>query len=326
MSLRKSGRRVTQIVGCALALSLTARPAGAQLMRDSSTSWLFSAGSEGEQYLRILQVAGSTPPTQWTVRPFSSHVLRRLATVDSGHPWAAQLFQRPPRVAWARVIQPELAGIFNSGFPYGMNDGPLWAGRGPTIAAIGGVEGGLGPLEFIFAPEVFRAENWSFALAPNGHTGPREFSDPVYPNSIDLPQRFGDGAYQRIDPGQSRVQLRVLGLLGGVTTANEEWGPAIYGPFLLSRNAAGFAHVFAGTDGPLSLGPVQISGRIIAGRLDQSPFAPDSPSPRRYLTGVVGTIGIRQLPGFELGAARVFHNVWPDSGLSVSDVLSQLIK
>lgn len=326
MSLRKSARGAAQVVAWGLALSLASRPAGAQLQRDSSTTWLASAGSESEQYLRTLQVAGLTPWTQWSVRPFSSREIRRLATTDSGHPWSAQLFEAPSRVGWMRAMQPELTGIFNSRFPYGSDDGPLWAGRGPTVAVTAGVEGGLGPIEFVFAPTVFRAENWSFEIAPNGHSGPQAFADPVYPNAIDLPQRFGEGPYQRVDPGQSRIQLRMLRLLAGVTTANEEWGPAIYGPFLLSRNAAGFPHAFVGTDNPSSLGPVQVSARIIAGRLDQSPFAPTSVSARRYLTGVVAVVSVRQLPGLEIGGARLFHNAWPDTGLRVRDVLTQLLK
>ncbi|HET7186746.1 MAG TPA: hypothetical protein VFI52_01265, partial [Gemmatimonadaceae bacterium] len=128
------------------------------------------------------------------------------------------------------------------------------------------------------------------------------------------------------DPGQSRVQVRVLRLLAGVTTANEEWGPAIDSPFLLSRNAAGFGHVFFGTDGPLSLGPLRVSARVIAGRLEQSPFATTSLSARRSLTGIVAAVGVRQLPGLEIGASRVFHNAWPDSGLRARDVLSQILK
>jgi hypothetical protein len=306
-------------------MCLASRAASAQLMRDSSTSWSTSAGSEGERYLRTLQVAGLARQTQWSVRPLTGHRVRQLAQVAS-HPWAAELFEPSTGTAWVRLLQPELGGIFNSGFPYGSNDGALWAGRGPTVSASAGVEGALGPIEFVLAPEVFRAENWSFELAPTGQAGPGEFADPIYPNSIDLPQRFGDGPYQRIDAGQSRVQLRLLGLVGGVTTANEVWGPAIYSPFLLGTNAAGFPHAFVGTDGAASLGPVKLSVRVIAGRLDQSAFAPASPSDRRLFTGVVAVLGVNQVPGLEVGGARVFHDAWPDTGLSVRDVLSQLGK
>lgn len=295
-------------------------------MRDSSTIWLVSPGSEGERYLRALQLTGASPSTHWSIRPFSSHEVQRLATSDSIHPWAERMAVRAPRSVWLRVIQPEATGIFNSRFAYGMNDGPVWAGRGLTTTAIGGVEGGAGPLEFVIAPQVFRAENASFAIIANGMTGPEAFGDAVYPSSIDLPQRFGDAPYQRFDPGQSAVRVRLLRLLVGLSTGNEAWGPVIDNPFVLGNNAAGFTHFFAGTDGPLDVGPLRASIRVIAGRLDQSDFASPSLSARRYVTGAILVLGIRQIPGLEVGGTRLFQNAWPDSGLDVGNVLSELFK
>ena len=323
---RKLGRRAPWTAACILASWLPARSAAAQVLRDSSTSWLASVGSEGERYLRTLQVAALAPPAHWSLRPFSGHELRRLLPADSGHPWARQFAVPPRRQVWVRFIQPELTGIYNSGFPYGMHDGPVWAGRGPTITALAGMEGAVGPLEFTVAPQLFRAENWSFAIAPNGMTGPQAFGDALRPDRIDLPQRFGDGPYQRFDPGQSTVRLRLLGTMVGVSTANEAWGPATDSPFLLGSNAAGFPHFFVGTDGSLALGPLRTSVRLIAGRLDQSPYAPSSLSSRRYLTGAIVVLGVRQVPGLEVGLARLFHNATPDTGVSVSDILTQLLK
>lgn len=305
---------------------MLARPAAAQLMRDSATTWAAGPGSEGERYLRALQVAGESPATQWSIRPFSDHEVRRLMPADTIHPWAARLVVRPTGRAWARIIQPELTEIVNSRFPYGMDDGPLWAGRGPTTSAIVGVEGGVGPLEFTLAPQLFRAENWSFPIAVNGQTGPLAYGDGIYATSIDLPQRFGDGPYQRLDPGQSGVRLRLLRLVVGASTGNEVWGPSIESPFLLGNNAAGFAHLIAGTDGPLDLGPFRTSARIIVGRLDQSDYAPPSPSPRRYIAGAIVVVGLHQVPGLEVGIARLFENAWPDSGVRLTTVLSQLLK
>ena len=325
MSFRSPNRRAAAVALLGLVFCVAPPSASAQLARDSSTTWSTGAGAESERYLRILQVAGAVPGTHWSIRPLSAHKARSLVPA-AAHPWTAQLSASSAGRIWVRAIQPELGGIFNSGFPYGLNDGAVWAGRGPTLTAVAGVEGAVGPLEFTLAPQLFRAENWSFDLAPTGQTGPGAFADPIYPNSIDLPQRFGDGAYQRLDPGQSRVQLRLVGLVGGVSTGNEEWGPAVYSPFLLGTNAAGFAHAFVGTDGPVELGPLQLSARIIAGRLDQSAFAPVSLSERRLLTGVVAVLGLDQLPGLEVGGARVFHDAWPDDGLNAGDLISQLLK
>ena len=302
------------------------RDSNAQIARDSSVDWLVSAVSEAENYLRALQVAGLAPMTQWSLRPFSANTLREIATADSGHPWAAQFRLRPSRRGSFEFIQPEAVGILNTTFPYGYNDGPIWAGRGITLAASGGVRGQYGPLSFTLAPQVFVAQNASFPLAPNGRTGSQAFGD-AYSFGIDLPQRFGDAAYGRFDPGQSSVQLSVFHVTVGASTANEYWGPASEEPFLLGNNAAGFVHAFAGTDGPVRLGPLTVNARLIAGRLDQSVYSyADFSSRRRFISGVVAAFGVAQLPGLEIGGGRLFENVWPDTGFGFSDVVRPLFQ
>jgi hypothetical protein len=315
------------MLACALALAASARPAASQLMRDSSTDWLASAGSETERYLRTLQVAGKTRPIMWSIRPFSGQTLRGLAQADSGQPWEAALAVRPTRAAWIHPIQPELGGIFNSTFPYGINDGPIWAGRGLTASVSVGVEGAAGPLEFRLAPQLFRAQNARFTLGVAGSTGKLVYADPRYPLNIDQPQRFGDGAYQRLDPGQSSVSLHLLHLAVGASTENELWGPAVESPFLLGTNAAGFAHLFAGTDGDVTLGPIDLGGRVIAGRLEQSDYSAAAPSARRRtLAGLVVVGRLRQLPNLEIGAGRVFEQIYPDSGVNLGRLLRPLFE
>ena len=286
-----------------------------------------SAGSEGERYLRTLQVAGLAPATHWSIRPFSSSAIARIAPRDSLHPWSAEYHSHLESRLWVRPVAPELGAIFNSTFPYGMNDGPVWAGRGFTVTASAGVEGAIGPLDFVIAPQFFRAQNAAFPLAPTGYGGPLAFADPQRPTTIDLPQRFGDAAYQRLDAGQSSVSLNLFRLTVGASTANEVWGPAVESPFLLGNNAAGFAHLFAGTDGPISAGPVTFGVRVIAGRLDQSDYSSTLyAGRRRSLAGIVATVGIRQLPGLEVGAGRLFENVYPDSGAGLRDILRPLFE
>lgn len=298
----------------------------AQFARDSSTNWLVSAGSEGERYLRVLQIAGLAPASQWSIRPFSTSALGRIAPTDSGHPWAGRMALQDARPVWIRVLQPEVGGIVNSTFPYGFNDGPVWAGKGLTAVASAGVQGRAGPLSFTLAPQFFAAQNAGFPIAPNGRTGAQAFGDPHH-FGIDLPQRFGNGVYQRLDAGQSVVQLSMFRLTAGASSANEYWGPAAESPFLLGNNAAGFTHVFAGTDGPLALGPVTFNLRLIAGRLDQSSYSyADPASSRRYISGIVVSGGIRQIPGLELGAGRLFENIWPDTGVGFGDIVKPLFQ
>ena len=309
-----------------VALVLLPAASAAQIARDSSVDWLVSAGSEGERYLRVLQVANLAPANQWVVRPFSAGFLAAIAPLDTGHPWAGHFTRRGVSSSSVAFLQPEVVGVVNSTYPYGYNDGPLWAGRGLTLGAMVGVQGHVGPLNFTLAPQLFGAQNAGFPIEANGRTGPQAFGD-AHSSGIDLPQRFGNGVYARFDPGQSRVELAALHLAVGATTANEYWGPANESPFLLGNNAAGFLHAYAGTDGPVMLGPLTVNLRLIAGRLDQSAYSyADSASRKRFISGLVVSLSVRQLPGLEIGGGRLFENVWPDSGFGFGDVVHPLFQ
>jgi hypothetical protein len=86
-------------------------------------------------------------------------------------------------------------------------------------------------------------------------------------------------------------------------------------------------HAFAGTDGPVALGALRLNVRLIAGRLDQSAYSyADAANRTRYISGVVVALGIRQVPGLEIGGGRLFENIWPDTGFGFGDVVRPLFQ
>jgi hypothetical protein len=303
-----------------------ATPVRSQVPAGSSTRDLVSVNSEIERYLRVLQDKGVVPAYSWDIRAFGPRDLDTLTPATRSHPWAAR-FARPARSAQQfYFFTPEASLIYNSAFPYGYNDGPVWAGRGATGMIEAGFGGRLGPLSFAIEPIAFRAQNSSFALGANGQTGKYIFDDATNPQTIDLPQRFGDGAYQRIDPGQTTIRLDFPPWLAlGVSTANDHWGPAIDNPLILGNNAAGFPHLFFGTSQPVDIFIGRAHGRVEYGRLSQSQFAfPSDSETRRFASGIVGSFSPRGIPNLELGGARFFHSIWPDSGFTSHDFLRPL--
>jgi hypothetical protein len=274
----------------------------------------FSTGSDYEDYLRVLQIAGKIPLQPWSIRGFSRREIERLALADSTGPWNLRDRFSSSRFSAGPV---RLGATFNSAYPYGANDGPLWAGRGPTIAASGGLGGHFGPFSFALDPMAFSAANRRFELMANGATGLQAFNHGTFPGAVDLPQRFGDAAYSRIDPGNSYVRLDSRFLSLGLSTANEWIGPATEYPFLLSNNAPGFPHLFLGTGDPLNIGIGHLQARAFWGKLDQSAYSPVTGS-AHFIPGVqTGTVRLatsvqavyqpRGIPGLELGVARFFH-------------------
>jgi capsule assembly protein Wzi len=282
------------------------------------------AGGELENYLRYLQTLGVVPLYPWGLRAFSPAELDRLFPADSSHPWAAH-YDLTPRHTTGTVldwVMPTTSARVNSGFPFGYNEGPIWAGRGVTLAAQAGVALRRGPVSLTVAPLVFVAQNAGFRLMANGESGALAYADGLVPTQVDRPQRFGATAYARLDPGQSTLRLDWRAFAFGVTTANEYWGPATEFPIILGNNAAGFPHGFFGTARPVDLWLVRLHGRLIWGRLSQSAFSPETAAAGiRYGTGIDLVLLPRGVPGLEVGFTRFSHTAWPAGGPRLSDLL-----
>jgi hypothetical protein len=297
-----------------------------QTSSPSNIRYELFADSPGESYLRYLQTTGRVPLYPWSYRPFSQRELGVLIPKDTLHPWASRFRDESRSFSLFRYgfIQPSVSLRYNSTFAYGSNDGPIWAGRGITSATQAGFFATLGPATLTLAPMIFRAENKPFEILPSGRPGNAAYGDPVF-GGIDRPQRFGNTPYFQADPGQSSLRVDLPFVSGGITTANEAWGPAEEFPVLLGNNAAGFPHLFAGTSEPLNIFIAKVHARAIWGELFQSDYSsvtgPEDytskaePGTRRFATGLVVVAEPRGITGLEVGGARFFHMIWPISGI-----------
>src|SRR5690606_27528085 len=115
----------------------------------------------------------------------------RLSPSSLEHPWSARydFSGEGERFAWVR---PSTGVVFNSAFPYGRDDGAVWAGRGLTGVVQAGAAVRWGPVSATLAPVAFWAQNTSFPLATNGRGEGEALLDSRIPTWIDLPQRFGE--------------------------------------------------------------------------------------------------------------------------------------
>lgn len=318
-------RRLPAAARRALAAAVLAAPLSAQDYVPDLRNEAVVVGSDAERYLRVLQVAGRAPQYPWGIRGFSPAEVDRLLPDTAAHPWRERLppADPAPRGVRVRAVRPQAGLTFNSAFPQGTNDGALWAGRGLTAAASAGVEVRVGSaLSLRVEPMVFWSQNRAFPLLVDERPDSLRFLDPYFPTQIDHPQRFGDGSFTRIDPGQSSLRVDVRGLAAGISTANQQWGTAIDQPLLLGANAAGFPHAFAGTGRPLNVGLGRVHGRIVWGSLGQSAYSPvRGHGSRRLMTGIVGVFLPARMQGLELGIARFFHEPWPEGGVEARDLL-----
>jgi hypothetical protein len=280
-----------------------------------------TAGSDLEEYLRALQLSGKVPLYPFSLRGFSPRELDRLVPADTGHPWAGLL--RAPRAGRgaASIRRPELRTGVNSGAPRAANDGAVWAGRGLTTSFSAGVVYRTGPLSVILHPTFFWTQNAQFRLSDNGTDGNLRFADSRFYQRIDLPQRFGDVPYARLDPGQSAIRLDLPAIAVGLSTENEIWGPSSNVPLILGASAPGIPRFFIGTSEPLNVGLGRLHVRLLLGQLAQSQFSiVPADSGRRMASGLAAVFTPRGLPGVELGATRFIHRYWPGGGVALGDL------
>jgi hypothetical protein len=282
------------------------------------------AGGETEGYLRALQTAGVVTRHQWSLRAFTPPEADALLPADTArHPWMARVARAEPggRVS-ARLLRGEAGALYNSGFPWGMNDGAIWAGRGVTTWASAGAAARVGPLSITLAPLAFVTQNADFPIVDSGRPGRLRYEDPIRAGAVDYPQRFGDDAYGRLDWGETSARVDVAGLAAGVSNAHDWWGPAQYFPAVLGNNAPGFPHVFLGTNRPANLGVVRLHARWIVGRLGQTDYFQAEGleaarnRPRRVAAAFAFVVQPRGFERLELGLTRFTHAPWPDSGLA----------
>src|SRR3954467_2880856 len=169
--------------------SIPAMPGRLAAQASPTTTLDFATGSEFEDYLRVLQVAGLEKLQPWSIRGFSPPNIARMATADTAGPWPLRNNFRNEKFLTGRT---GAGATINTSFPYGANDGPVWAGRGITLVGSVGVGAQLGPLSFTLSPTAFVASNTRFTLIPNGQLGNVAYNSGSFPQSVDYPQRFGD--------------------------------------------------------------------------------------------------------------------------------------
>lgn len=216
----------------------------------------------------------------------------------------------------------QLIQQYNSKLPYDWNNGAMIPARGYQLLFSTGVHAQLGKhLEIQFAPEAVLAQNRDFEqFSPQ--LGDQAWAARYrFWNTIDMPDQFGNGSYQKFYTGQSFIRYNTRSVSFGLSTQNLWWGPGFRNALIMSSNAPGFLHATINTLKPIHTGIGDFEGQVIAGKLDASDIIP----PRiysayngqflyqpkhnewRYLTGMVLTWRPKWTPNFFLGFAKASY-------------------
>jgi hypothetical protein len=268
---------------------------------------IVSLATEPEERIRLSQLLAGACTQGFLMRSVS----RLVTACDSISPQGYGL------------AGPEIHVISNSGLPFSLNDGALWAGRGWNNALTAGAFWFTGRVRAILAPSLVLEENRAFQVIPfpQNVPSPRSvWANPFHPlpESIDLPLRFGDRPIRRFDAGQSSLTVDVPAVSIGAASENLWWGPGIQNAITLSNNAPGFPHLFAQMR-PARTPYGTFDAQWILGQLRESSFFDSDPTNNnRSLNGLAFAWTQPGDGGLTLGIDRIVMSRQTNGRFSLS--------
>lgn len=224
----------------------------------------------------------------------------------------------PPDSLTAGPLAASMRLYVNSGLPSLPDDGAVWAGRGASVATAVRWTWVTSHLTVRVAPVLWAAQNVPVSLIPPAESPGSPFADPLRPRRIDLPQRFGADPIARVEPGESEATMRMFGLRASLTSAARRIGIGEYHAIVMTPTAPGFPRLELGTDRPWRTPFGDFAGTLSAGRLPQTPWAPDHRTGARSGSFLEGRWRPFNDPRLELGFSRFYHQDW--RGVRVQDL------
>jgi hypothetical protein len=208
---------------------------------------------------------------------------------------------------WATTLPAGIELRSTTGYPRAMNDGSYRPGVGLLAGVAAGFAAGVGPVSVIVRPELHHHANADFEIATQTLPGHSPFVHPTLGTRIDLPQRFGEEAFQVLSPGQTTIRLDAGPVAAGASTENVVWGPGLRNPLLFSSAAPGLPHLFVGTAYPVDIRVGRLHVRTLVARATESNhFDGDPGNDHTRLSGTIASFEPAPLPGLTLGVARWF--------------------
>jgi len=301
----------------------------------------FAVGAPSlEDYLRRLQLIGKVDSaSSFMIRPLLPSAAFGLAhgfdldgdLVDLD---SSSYHQRLGKQGKFLFLPALYKSQYTSTYPFATNDGAMIPNRGLQQVFSLGAFVEWWKLSLQLQPELVKAQNKEFIGFPIEQQSTILFYY-EYLNRIDLPERFGESAFQQLVPGQSSFRLNLDAISLGISTENLWWGPGRRNSLLMGNSAPGFLHYTMNTRRPISSAIGSFEGQVLTGRLKASNFLPphsdynfqqmDVYYPKkedgdRQLSGMIVTYQPKWVPGLFFGYASV-NNVYRSEIADLEDVL-----
>lgn len=291
-----------------------------------------------EEWGRRAQLLGKgDPQASYLIRPVVSPLSEAIDgdSLSQGKAIA-------PEIAPEWKLLPVRASLGHSGRrPYGSYPYLTVPARGPQLWLNPGVQYQKGWLDFRFQPELVLAGNSPY----QGFTDRFDVATNSlyfrYPNTLNYPERFGQGAVFRLGLGQTKLAASWRNWEASLGTQSIWWGPGQFQSLIFSHHAPGFPQLTLGTKAPVTTFLGSFEGQLLFGRLASTAYAPlqekvlneryyrPHRKDPRYLNALILTYSPKWLTGVSLGFSRTFqiHNSDRPSGFrALVPVIMPLVK
>lgn len=247
-----------------------------------------------EDYFRRSQLVGKIPSSSFLSRPLISADSLALANLH----YSFSILDKDSTRFFSPDVKllPILIGSqFGSGDPY-PEGGKFLQAKGSQLWMSTGIYGSFGPLSIQLQPEFIFAQNRNYDFGSSKASG------------IEYTEVYGQGPYSKLLPGQSSIRFNYGAFSLGGSSENIWWGPGQYNSLLFSNNAFGFQHLTLNTRKPAKTFLGSFEGQLILGKLENfAPLVRDGKEDWRYVNGITFSYQPKWIPGFFLGASRVFQ-------------------
>ena len=283
-----------------------------------------------EEQIRIQQLRHGTLYSSFTNRPVWNGIYERYMEHDPLQGlWGRKLDTPEFDIGYSFKIglyEPSVKLTANSELPYGENNEAAWYGKGLNAEFKGGFWVTSDYLTITFRPQLVRQDNMDFEaprFIPTDQDGNNLFTAEGIGNIIDRPYRFGPESFNTVSIGYTSIRLHYNMIEAGVSNEPLWWGSMSKYPLLLSNNAPGMNHFFAGTRSPLRipyvgkfelkwLGAFPEDSDYFIYRIDEEPKD-------RFMTGINISYAPAVAPNLHFGFSRVVHTYLDNGRLTGED-------
>ncbi|HWV71946.1 MAG TPA: capsule assembly Wzi family protein [Pseudosphingobacterium sp.] len=291
-----------------------------------------------EDYYRRLQLLGKIDSTiSFSIRPLSNAALKQNDIYNPLQENSSSInrINFGKGAGSLQLLPIEWKGQVVSTVPYGWNDGPMIPARGFQTYISTGIFAQYKFLSIQFRPEFVSAQNSNFDTFYGRNENDWRIWWQEFANKIDVPERFGSGAYTKVFLGQSSIRFNFDPISFGVSTESLWWGPGRRNSLLMSNTAPGFLHATINTTRPIRTGIGSFEGQLVGGKLEASGYPPrilanddyheKYYNPKvddwRYFSGLVLSYQPKWVPGLTVGFVNVFTVNGRDRGNKLGDYI-----